>query len=208
MLALLVGSIVLSLVHATIPSHWLPIIAVGKSERWSRSETLWMTAITGTAHTMSTILIGIVVGLIGYRLSSITRFSTHIIAPMILVVLGAVFILLDLKSKHHHHHTPDLADVPRRSKLTVMMSLGLAMFLSPCLDIDAYFFTAGTYGTLGITALSLIYLVVTVSGMLVLVDLGSRGIERIKWHFLEHRERTVSGVVLIALGIVAYFIHG
>ncbi len=42
MVQLLVGSIVLSLVHAAIPNHWLPIIAVGKSERWSRAEILWI----------------------------------------------------------------------------------------------------------------------------------------------------------------------
>ncbi|MBI4720173.1 MAG: hypothetical protein HY770_02890, partial [Chitinivibrionia bacterium] len=104
MVQLLIGSVVLSLIHAAIPNHWLPIIAVGKAERWSRAETLWMTAITGFAHTASTILIGVVVGLVGYRLSAIAEFSTHIIAPSILVVLGMILVLRDLRSKHHHGH--------------------------------------------------------------------------------------------------------
>jgi nickel/cobalt exporter len=157
MIQLLAGSIMLSLVHASIPNHWLAIVAIGKSERWSRAEMLWVTAITGTAHTLSTVLIGVVVGLVGYRLSSAARVATHVVAPLILVTLGLVFILLEAKSKHHHHHhAPDLEKVPRKSKLTIMMSLGLAMFLSPCLEIDAYFFTAGTYGTLGIIILALI----------------------------------------------------
>lgn len=207
MVQLLIGAFLLSLVHAAIPNHWLPIIALGKSERWSRSEMLSVTAITGIAHTLSTIMIGVVVGLVGYKLSSTAAFTTRIIAPLILVVLGLTYLLLDFRGTEHHHHSPDLDAVPRKSKWTIIASLGLAMLLSPCLEIDAYFFTAGAYGSLGIIAVAVIYLVVTVLCMLLLVDLGRRGIEKIKWHFLEHHERKVTGAVLIALGIAAYFIQ-
>jgi hypothetical protein len=44
--------------------------------------------------------------------------------------------------------------------------------------------------------------------MLVLVDVGRRGIERVKLHFLEHRERTIAGALLVILGIFSFFIHG
>ncbi len=36
----LFGSIALSIVHASIPNHWLPLIAIGRTERWTHRETL------------------------------------------------------------------------------------------------------------------------------------------------------------------------
>jgi hypothetical protein len=77
------------------------------------------------------------------------------------------------------------------------------MFFSPCLEIEAYYFTAGALGRLGIATVSIIYVVVTVLGMLLLVDLGRRGIEKVRLHFLEHHEKGVTGVVLIVLGVLA-----
>jgi len=50
----------------------------------------------------------------------------------------------------------------------------------------------------------MIYVLVTVLGMLLLVDLGRRGIQKIRLHFLEHHEKGVTGAVLIVLGILAY----
>jgi hypothetical protein len=81
------------------------------------------------------------------------------------------------------------------------------MFFSPCIEIEAYYFAAGTLGWGGIITVSLVYLVVTVLGMVVLVDLGLRGAKRIRSHFLEHHERKAVGLALIGLGVIAYFVE-
>ncbi len=206
MIQILFGSLVLSVIHASIPNHWLPLVAIGKTENWSRTETLWITAITGGAHTISTILVGIIIGLAGYKLSSSHQFVTRVVAPLILVLLGLIYLMVDLKSSHHHKNPVEIGSISKRSKLTIIASLGIAMFFSPCIEIEAYYFTAGTLGWPGITVVSIVYLIVTVLGMLLLVDLGRKGVERIKWHSLKHHERRVTGLVLIVLGIFAYFI--
>jgi cadmium resistance protein CadD (predicted permease) len=204
---ILIGSFVLSIIHASIPNHWIPLVAIGKTENWSRRETLWITAISGSAHTISTILVGIIVGFAGYRLSSSYEFVTRIVAPSILVMLGLIYLVLDLRSSHHHrHHHVKVGSMSQKSKPAIIASLCIAMFFSPCIEIEAYYFTAGTLGWLGIAVVSIVYLIVTVLGMLLLVDLGCRGIKKIKWHFLEHHEKRVTGLILIALGIFAYFI--
>lgn len=51
-----------------------------------------------------------------------------------------------------------------------------------------------------------IYLIVTVAGSILLVTLASKSIEKFKWHFLEHHEKKITGIVLIALGLLSYFI--
>jgi len=206
MTEILIGSLVLSVIHATIPNHWIPLVAIGKTENWSRNETLWVTVIAGSAHTISTILVGIIIGLVGYKLSSTHEFVTRVVAPLILVILGLIYLIVDLKISHHRRDPIEIGSIPKKSKFIIITSLGTAMFFSPCIEIEAYYFTAGTLGWLGIGVVSIVYLIVTVLGMILLVDLGRKGVEKIKWHFLEHHEKRVTGLVLIVLGIFAYFI--
>lgn len=209
MIHIIIGSLLLSVVHASIPNHWIPLVALGRSENWSKKETLVITAITGVAHTASTIIIGIIVGFLGYELS--TRYSSiiSIVAPTILVVLGIVYIIADISGGHHHHHghIKQRNNSSNISKLSIVVSLSVAMFFSPCIEIEAYYFSAGILGWSGIWIVSVIYLVVTVLGMVLLVDLGLRGAKKIRSHFLDHHEKMITGIVLVVLGIVAYFIE-
>lgn len=207
MIQILIGSLVLSIIHALIPNHWIPLIIIGKTEKWSRNEILWVTAITGSAHTISTIFVGIIIGLIGYKLSSTLEFVTRVVAPLILVILGLIYLIVGLKSSHHHRNPLEIGSVSEKSKLNIIISLCIAMFFSPCIEIEVYYFTAGTLGWIGIMIISIIYLIVTILGMLLLVYLGYKGVEKIKFHFLEQHEKKVMGVVLIVLGIFAYFIQ-
>ncbi len=206
MIQLIIGSFVLSIIHAAIPNHWIPLVTIGKAGKWSRSETLWITAITGCAHVISTILVGIIVGFFGYKFSSAYELVPKLVAPLILVIMGVISIIIDLKRNHHHKDLLKTDVMYKKTKLAIITSLSIAMFFSPCIEIEAYYFTAGTFGWLGITVVSIIYFIVTVSGMLLLVDLGRKGVEKIKWQFLEHHEKKIIGIVLIVLGIFSYFI--
>lgn len=205
-----VGSFLLSIVHALIPNHWIPLIAISKSEKWTTKETMSATFITGAAHIFSTILIGILVGFIGHQLSNSFEFITEIIAPVILVSLGAVFIFLDLRHSHHGDHGHfklEEKKLKSRSKWAILVSLSVAMFFSPCLELDAYYFHAGTFGWAGIALVSATYFVVTVSLMMILVYAGLKSIARFRAHFLEHHHKLITGIILIILGILAYFLH-
>ncbi|MEG3900944.1 MULTISPECIES: hypothetical protein [unclassified Microcoleus] len=210
MLKILLGSLALSIIHALIPNHWMPLIAIGKTENWSRSETLRATVITGVAHTLSIILIGIVVGLFGYKFAATYVEAAEIIAPLVLLVLGIIYLLAELDSsrRHHHHHAETVNLTTKRSQFQILAVLGTGMFFSPCIEIEAYFFSAGTIGLSGILVVSVVYLVVTVLGMVLLVDLGMKGVNALeeKLHFFEAHEQGLTGAVLILLGIVAYFI--
>ena len=204
---ILIGTSVLSIIHVAIPHHWFPIIAISKSENWLLRETLLVASIIGISHTVSTIAIGAVVGLIGYKLSPAHEFVTKVAAPLILVTLGLIYVFLGIQtSRHHHHIRADM--VSKRSKVAIITSLSAAMFFTPCTEIEAYYFTAGALlGWTGITIVSIVYLIITVLGMLLLVYLGVKGIERVSSHFLEHHEKQIAGIVLIVLGIFSFFVE-
>jgi putative Mn2+ efflux pump MntP len=201
---ILLGSFLLSLIHAAIPNHWLPLVALGRTERWPMAKTLVITAVTALAHVTSTIVIGIVVGLVGYRLSQTVAALMAWTAPLLLMGLGVVYLVLDVRGGNHSHfhHSP----IGNRSQWAVVGSLALAMFFSPCLEIEAYYFTASALGWTGILTVSLVYLGVTTSGMIILVGLGLRGMEKLRWTFLEHHARLVTGLILIYLGAFALFL--
>jgi nickel/cobalt transporter (NicO) family protein len=204
-----VGSIVLSVIHALIPNHWIPLIAIGKTEKWTPRETMSATLITGFSHTLSTVLIGIIVGFLGYALADQYSLISQIIAPLILVGLGLAYIAIDLNhAKHHKHHHHELkASGSGRSRWTVLTSLSIAMFLTPCVELEAYYFQAGTIGWTGIFIVSVVYTLTTVTIMLILVYLGMKGISRFNSHFLEHHEKLLTGLILVILGLLALFVN-
>jgi nickel/cobalt exporter len=207
MLQLFFGSLLLSLVHAAIPNHWLPMVAIGKAENWSQRETLLVTGISGFAHTLSTVLVGITIGFIGISLSSNYSFISEKIAPSLLIILGLIYLVIDRLKHHKHTHGVDSGKVKNKSKWAIITSLAVTMFLSPCLEIEAYYFQAGAAGWIGILLVSTVYVVITVSGMLFLVFLASKGVRAIQSHFLDHHEKLLSGIVLILLGILALLVH-
>ena len=182
------------------------MVGIGKVERWSKSTTLWATAISGFAHVASTILIGVIVGWAGYKLASSYHYISRIAAPAILILFGLVYIGRNFFGHRHQHHF-DGQPAPNTPFATVVLSLSIGMFFSPCVELESYYFTAGTFGWLGILVVSVVYLVVTVVAMVAYVALAIEGISRFNWQFLEKNEKAIIGAVLILVGLTTYFVN-
>ena len=205
---LFIGSLILSIIHAAIPNHWIPIIAIGKTEKWTFRETITATLITGFFHTLSTIIIGIIVGFIGIRLTSSYNLIISYIAPSIISGIGVIYITLHF-TKHNHSHAENELIVKtknRKSKVAILATLSIAMFLTPCAEIEAYYFQAGMIGWKGIFLVSAVYTLITVLMMLILVYTGFKGTQRLRSHTLEHNEKLITGTVLIILGLLAFIL--
>jgi nickel/cobalt transporter (NicO) family protein len=234
MLQIIIGSSLLSLTHALLPHHWLPLTAASKSEKWTVKETIRITILIALMHTFSTIVIGIIIGLIGYNISSTFQSLENILAPAVLTGLGIFFVIRNIlslhnqhehyanshhdfrNSPHHHDHSAHnhmsedkIRAISKKSKRAIIFAIGSMMVFSPCIEIEAFYFTAGRYGWIGILALSFIYFIITITVMILLVILGKKGLEQInkKLHFLEHYSRAISGSILIILGVLTIFIQ-
>lgn len=202
------GSLVLSLIHAMIPHHWIPIVAISKTEKWNTKEALFATLVTGLSHMISTIIIGVIVGFVGIKLSEHYSSITTIAAPSILLILGIAYLIMDFRASHSHHiNLEDVAKKNKKSKTTILWSLSLAMFFMPCFEIEAYYFQAAKYGWPGIMLVSGVYLIMTLLFMFVLVYLGIKGVNKLNLTLLERHSKLITGVVLILLGIVAFFVE-
>ena len=203
MVTLITGSLVLSILHALIPNHWLPVLAISRKENWSIGQTTSVTFITGLSHALSTVLIGVVIGVVGVTLAEHIESFAHLVAPLILILLGLFYVYQHHRHKHFHLH-PQPKSI---SKRRVVVGLVVAMFFSPCFEIEAYFLIAGAHGWGQVTLLAVLYTVVTVTGMVVWVRLAYRGLFKLNWHALEHNAGIITGATLILTGIASFFIH-
>lgn len=203
MFSILSGSIVISLLHALIPNHWLPAIAIGRKENWSLKEITNVTLICALAHGFSTILIGVALAFLGAKLDDeFTQFE--IVAPLTLIVIGLIFIY-----RHHNHKHFHINDdvKKKKSKTAIILALVFAMFLSPCMEIEAYFLLAGSISKSLVVFIAIMYLVITTTGMVLLVRFAYKGLLKLNWHSLEHNAGIITGLTLVVTGIITYFIH-
>lgn len=203
MVTLIAGSLVLSVLHALIPNHWLPVLAISRKEKWTIAQTTSVTFVSGLSHALSTVLIGLLIGLLGVTLADSIESFTHLIAPIILISLGVFYIYQHHRHKHFHLHPQAKA----LSKRRVVVGLVIAMFFSPCFEIEAYFLMAGAHGWEQVALLAVLYTVVTVSGMVAWVRLAYKGLFKLNWHALEHNAGIITGLTLILTGIASFFIH-
>lgn len=204
MFSIITGSIILSLLHATIPNHWLPVIAIGRKEKWTIGEVTQVTFISAIAHGLSTVIIGFILGFLGAQMADKIEHFTHYFAPAILILLGVIFIY-----RHHNHQHFHLDEdiKKKKSKKTIILALVLAMFLSPCMEIEAYFLLAGTQASWLIWFIAALYLIITTLGMVFLVRFAYAGVLKLNWHTLEHNAGIITGVTLVATGILSFFIQ-
>jgi putative Mn2+ efflux pump MntP len=162
-----------------------------------------VTLISALAHGVSTVLLGVLLSVLGAKLGTgLTNFTT-LIAPVILILMGLLFIYRHHKHKHFHIND-DLKK--KKSKSAIISALVIAMFFSPCMEIEAYFLLAGTQARWLIWFIAAMYLFVTTAGMVLLVRYAYKGLLKLNWHSLEHNAGIITGITLVATGILSFFI--
>jgi nickel/cobalt exporter len=203
--SVITGTFLLAFVHALIPNHWLPLVAVAKAEKWSRKELDSVTFFAALAHVTGTVFLGLVLGLIGTKMVQQYGNIIYVVAPILLIVFGLIYFSVNLPH-HHHSGQQDVASY-KRSKTRWIFIFIIMMFLSPCLEVESLFLSAGAYGMAVVSLMSVIYTIVSISGILLLVNLGYKGINLLPAQFIEHNEKRISGGVLILVGIISFFLH-
>ena len=205
MLSLLAGTILLALVHALIPNHWLPLVAVAKAERWKKKEITTVTLLAAAAHVFGTVVLGIILGFIGKELKEEYGRAITVASAIILIVFGLIYFTVNLP--HHHHSTQQDVSAYKKSKTRwIWIFIGM-MFLSPCLEVESLFLSAGAFGMGAVFSMAAAYAVVSIFGIWLLVSLGVKGVNLLPADFIEHNEKRISGIVLILVGIVTFFLH-
>lgn len=205
MLSLLTATVLLAAVHALIPNHWLPLVAVAKAEGWKKQEISTITLLAAAAHVFGTVILGLVLGLIGKELQEQYGRTINVAMAVLLIAFGLIYFTVNLP--HHHHSTQkDVQDYEKSRRRWVLVFVGM-MFLSPCLEVESLFLSAGAFGMGAVFSMAGAYAVISILGIWLLVSLGMKGVDLLPAEFIEHNEKKISGAVLILVGIVTFFLH-
>lgn len=194
----LAAAIAISLLHGLIPSHWLPLVAIGKNLQWGRKKLMQITLFAAIVHALSTLIIGIIVAALGKFMGSNLEWFTHIIPAILLGGLGIWFIYRHYTHHHFHLHAHHQGN-------SIILPVLLAMFLSPCLEIEGYFFSLGTYGWKWVAILGAVYFILTVISMYFWVFIAVKGLNKVNSHKWEHNTGMITGIILVISGILFLF---
>lgn len=195
--------LVISILHAILPNHWLPVVAISRQLSWSSQKTAVVTMLSAIAHSMSTVLIGILLAYGGIALDNIVPYF-RFVAAGILILLGIMFVW---RHQHHmHFHLKEVKIGTKTSMGYIIGSLMLAMFLSPCLEVGALFLVSGAEGFQTTFVVAVIYTVTSALGMTLFAWAAMQGLRKIDWHKLEHNSGLISGIILIITGILFLFL--
>lgn len=205
MFSVIAGTVLLAAVHALIPNHWLPLVAVARAEQWKKSDVTKITLLAALAHVTGTVVLGLILGYIGKELEDKYGKVIYVASAILLIVFGLIYFTVNLPH-HHHSEQKDVAAYKRSRRKWVMIFI-VMMFLSPCLEVESLFLSAGAYGMGVVSLMAAIYAVVSISGILLLVNLGFKGVNLLPADFIEHNEKRISGIVLILVGIISFFLH-
>ena len=197
----LIAGLTVALVHALLPNHWLPFVLIGRTQGWRRGKILGVVLLAGCGHAGMLAALGTVAAVAGRGIMrwlepSVASAGT-LLGVAVLLVFGLHYILADWRGSGHAHHHPT-PDSPREDKAAIL-SLFLLLTFSPCEGLLPIFFAAHPLGLPQLLALALAIAVLTVGGMLLLCSLTLLGFERLHLAWLEQRERSVVGWVLVAL---------
>ncbi len=192
----------IALTHAIMPNHWMPFALIGKGQKWSLTKTIFITAIAGLGHSITTTILGLIIAFLGFHITKYAETIAEPLAGIILIVLGIAFIIVGRlrHGTHNHNHS-------KFSDKAIAISLFAMLSSSPCVAALPLFLAASTFNWSTIVLLSIILSVTTVSGMLALTTLAYTGVRKINLCSIEEYEKEIIGGVLTLIGIISLMVH-
>ncbi len=212
-LPILLTGLMIAVLHAAIPTHWLPFVLASRSQKWSWSKTQSILLIAGMGHVIMTTLIGAFLFVVGIGLYHRIEKYFILVASLSIASYGFYQIYQYSRGRkhthcdhtHEHHHSDELKKASTDGWAIVSL-LSLLTF-SPCESFLPIYLTSVGYGWIGFVMLSLVLAVGTLTTMLGFAYMSSKAIEKYKLDWLEDHEKLIVGIGLILLAVVVYLLE-
>ena len=217
-------------IHTLIgPDHYLPFIMIAKARGWTRLRTMMVTLLCGLAHVFSSVLLGfagIAFGVALKQLEFIEGYRGEI-AAWALIAFGIVYALWGLRQAwkadvHEHPHQHEDGTIHGHThthlfgktshslvhhKETTFWALLIVFVLGPCEPlIPILMYPAAADSMIGMTFVTAIFAVTTISTMLVMVWIVSEGIDRIPLRGLVRYTHAIAGGTIALSGLAIQFL--
>lgn len=187
--------------HAAIPTHWLPFVAVGQARGWSPRQTVGAVAVAGGGHVLVTTVLGVGLAWFGFELSERFDHAFHWVVAGLLVALGVWLMRRGFSVRAKAAAGEGVVKEGKGTDRAALVALFLTLTLTPCEVFLPVFLSASPYGWPGVLWLSVVLAVATLGGMMTLAWLTARGVRKARWHWMERLDQRAIGALLCLLGV-------
>lgn len=219
---LIVAAITVALLHSILPDHWVPLAVVARSQRWHLLRVARLSALAAAGHVLVSILLGGVIAVIGFQFQREIDIQQGHIVGGVLILTGLGFLMWGLTGHGHDHadghdhmhsfghehagastdvETATVRPIPRRLA-AIIVPFGVAA--SPDLTILPVALAASAVGGVAIASVLVVFASVTMATFVGLTVLATIAGYQVKGEWLERHANTITALVLIAIGVVAY----
>ena len=203
LLSLLGGGFAAAFLHAALPTHWLPFVLVGRAQGWRTSRTLGTVVLAGLAHIGSTAVIGSLIVAAGLALDQWVEGLLPHLSAVLLFLFGAFYLSRAMLKRTATASGPALeAPEPRVADRTAFLGLIALMALSPGEVLLPIYLSSATEGLGVLAALTAVFAMGTVLGMVVFTALAGAGASILRLERWARYEGAVLGLALIGLGLL------
>lgn len=213
LIPILITGLLIALLHAAIPTHWLPFVIAARGQKWSWKKTQSILLIAGLGHVIMTTLLGALIFVLG--LSFFQRYQSYflLLASLSIGLFGLYQIVQHFQGHKHshclqtdqHHHAEEFQKTGQDG--WAILSLLSLLTFSPCESFLPVYLSAVQYGWQGFLFLSLILAVGTLFSMLILTWISFHGLARFKMNWIEDYEKLVTGIGLLILSALVFLIE-
>lgn len=197
--ALVIAAATVGSLHALAPDHWVPFAALGRARGWSAGRTARLTFVCGLGHVSVSAAFGIAALFIGLHSVKALGATLQGNAALLLIGFGLAYMTWGLWRRFsqrlaHEHH-------PTGTGLTEW-SLFLFFCADPCVAVIPMIIAASSHGWGAVAAVIAVYEISMFLTMLTLVTTSLAGVQKLKFHWLDHYGDVVAGATIVILGVV------
>jgi nickel/cobalt exporter len=226
----------LGLFHTVIgPDHYLPFIVIAKARKWTLFKTMWVTALCGVGHVLSSVVIGFIGIALGLAVANLEYVESvrGDIAAWALIAFGLVYMIWGLRrayvnrphththlhtegESHEHPHThreehvhvhAEGDDAKASWKTLTPWVLFTIFVFGPCEPlIPLLMYPAATSSMWGVAAVAGVFSLATIGMMLTIVLLVSAGLTKIRTTVLERFSHALAGGAIFSSGLAITFL--
>ncbi len=225
-LSLLFTAISLGFIHTLLgPDHYVPFIALAKSNGWSLKKTLLISSVCGIAHCLSSVVIGFLgigLGIAVGQLELIEGYRGDL-ASYLMIAFGLAYFFWALRRflkkqthvhshqhghqwhSHEHAHKQDHLHAHATSKKTTNLYWGIfiVFLFGPCEPlIPLLMYPAAQSSVVLTTWVALTFTLTTVLTMLFAVSTGYAGLGSLKWKRLSPYSDLMASSAIILCGVL------
>ena len=228
---LLGAAAAVAILHSILPDHWVPLAVVGRTQRWSLFRVARVSALASAGHVVASVVLAGIIAAIGLQFQRQLETQQGHIVGAVLILTGVGFLIWGLTGHGHSHdhghdhdhghshdhetahdheeghtHTGQIAPARQQTlaRRLAAIAVPFGVAASPDLTILPVALAASAVGRGAVVGVIVVFAMLTMATFIGLTVLATLAGYQLKGEWLERHATTITAVVLIAIGVVAY----